>query len=224
MRFCDLFISYEIGLKDIKNTIPFTKLPLYRKVFLIIFLIALIISGILLIFMKNLFSFIPIGLSFLPIIVFFIIDSRKNNLKTMLKEHYIPYAENRMNMTIALLNEYNISIDNLNALDMLIHEAKHSQVQCDYLSQLKKTIKTLGATIIPIIVFVAEKIGNATTQTEMLYMAIEVIILILLIFSLFFSLAPIIKHLLCRDYYKYDQLISDLKQIKLFYARKESNQ
>ena len=224
MRFCDLFISYKIGLKDIKSTIPFTKLPLYRKVFLIIFLIALIISGILLIFMKNLFSFIPIGLSFLPIIVFFIIDSRKNNLKTMLKKHYIPYSENRMNMTIALLNEYNISIDNLNALDMLIHEAKHSQVQCDYLSQLKKPIKILGATIIPIIVFVAEKIGNATTQTEMLYMAIEVIILILLIFSLFFSLAPIIKHLLCRDYYKYDPLISDLKQIKLFYARKESNQ
>ena len=54
-----------------------------------------------------------------------------------------------MNMTIALLNEYNINIDNLNALDMLIHEAKHSQVQCDYLSQLKKPIRTLGATIIP---------------------------------------------------------------------------
>lgn len=28
MRFCDLFISYKIGLKSIKSTIPFTKLPL----------------------------------------------------------------------------------------------------------------------------------------------------------------------------------------------------
>ena len=35
MRFCDLFISYKIGLKNIKSTIPFTKLPLYRKIIVI---------------------------------------------------------------------------------------------------------------------------------------------------------------------------------------------
>lgn len=50
MRFSDLFISYKIGLKDIKSTIPFTELPLYRKIFIIIFLTGIIISGILLIF------------------------------------------------------------------------------------------------------------------------------------------------------------------------------
>lgn len=27
MRFCDFFISYKIGLKGIKNSIPFTQLP-----------------------------------------------------------------------------------------------------------------------------------------------------------------------------------------------------
>lgn len=32
MRFCDLFISYKIGLKSIKSTIPFTKLPLYLQI------------------------------------------------------------------------------------------------------------------------------------------------------------------------------------------------
>lgn len=31
MRFCDFFISYKIGLKGIKNIIPYTQLPLYRK-------------------------------------------------------------------------------------------------------------------------------------------------------------------------------------------------
>ena len=49
MRFCDLFISYKIGLKSIKSTIPFTKLPLYRKIFVIILFASAIISGILLI-------------------------------------------------------------------------------------------------------------------------------------------------------------------------------
>lgn len=64
MRFCDLFVSYKMGLKGMRSPIPFTKLPLYRKVFLIIFLTGIILSGILLIFIHNLFSFIPMGLSF----------------------------------------------------------------------------------------------------------------------------------------------------------------
>ena len=32
MRFCDFFISYKIGLKGIKNSIPFTQLPLYLNI------------------------------------------------------------------------------------------------------------------------------------------------------------------------------------------------
>ena len=60
MRFCDLFISYKIGLKGIKSTIPFTKLPLYRKIFVIIFFASAIVSGILLLFKLTLASYIPI--------------------------------------------------------------------------------------------------------------------------------------------------------------------
>ncbi len=220
MRFSDLFISYKIGLKDTKSTIPFTKLPLYRKFFLIFFLAGIIISGILLIIFKlSFFSFIPVGLSLLSLIVFSIIDSRKNNLKTMLENHYIPYSQKRMNMTIKVLEKYNINIENLNSLDMLIDEAKYAQIQCDYLSQLKKPLKILSAVIIPIIVFVAEKIGNVVTQSEMLNMATLAIMLILLIFSLIFSLIPIVKDLLYRDYNKYEELIYDLRQIKLFYEK-----
>ena len=50
-------------------------------------------------------------------------------------------------------------------------------------------------------------------------MAVQAIVLILLIFSLIFSLTPIVKDLLYRDYNKYDELISDLRQIKLFYTK-----
>ena len=31
MRFCDLFISYKIGLKSIKSTIPFTNFPFIER-------------------------------------------------------------------------------------------------------------------------------------------------------------------------------------------------
>jgi len=125
----------------------------------------------------------------------------------------------RMNMTIDVLKKFDINIENLDSLDMLIDEAKYAQIQCDYLSPLKKPLKTLGAIIIPIIVFVTEKIGDAATQEEMIFMAVQAIVLILLIFSLIFSLTPIVKDLLYRDYNKYDELISDLRQIKLFYTK-----
>lgn len=50
MRFCDFFINYKIGLKEIKSTIPFTKLPLYRKIAAISLFASAMISGILAIF------------------------------------------------------------------------------------------------------------------------------------------------------------------------------
>ena len=219
MRFCDLFISYKIGLKDTKSTIPFTKLPLYRKVFLVIFLTGIIISGILLIFIQNIFSFIPMGLSLISPIIFSIIDSKKDNLSVMLENHYIPYSEKRINMTIDVLKKYNIDIKNLDSLDMLITEAKYAQIQCDLLSQFKKPFKTLGAIIIPIVVFVAKKISETATETQMLNMAVLTIILILLIFSLIFSFVPIVKDIFYIDYNRYDEFIYDLRQIKLFYSK-----
>ena len=53
----------------------------------------------------------------------------------------------------------------------------------------------------------------------MIYIATGTIILILLIFSLIFSLTPIVKDLLYSDYRKYDELVYDLRQIKLFYSK-----
>lgn len=219
MRFCDLFISYKIGLKNIKSTIPFTKLPLYRKIFLIILFASVITSSILLIFQQTWFSYIPIGFGILSLIVFFIIDSTKRNLEVMLKGHYIPYSEKRMLMTIIVLKNYNIDIHNYASIDMLIEEAKLAQIQCDYIAPLKKPLKTLSAIIVPIIIFVAQKISNAATTDEMITMAAQVIVLVLLTFSLIFSLTPIIKDILYIDYNNYDNLIYDLRQIKLFYAK-----
>ena len=87
---------------------------------------------------------------------------------------------------------------------------------------MKKPFKTLGAIIIPIVAFVAQKIGNAATPDEMITMALQVIVLVLLTFSLIFSLLPIIKNILYRDYNKYDDLIYDLRQIKLFYTKRNA--
>ena len=221
MRFCDLFISYKIGLKDIKSTIPFTKLLLYRKIFVIILFASTIISVILSMFKVNWIAYIPLALGVISFIVFLIIDSLKRNLEVMLNEHYAPYSENRMKMVIDVLTKYGIDIHDFRLLDMLIDEAQNAQIHCDYLAPLKKPIKTLGAIIIPIIAFIAQKIGNTATQDDMITMAAQAITLILLIFSLIFLLTPAIKELLYLDYDKYNEFIYDLKQIKLFYAKED---
>lgn len=216
------FISYKIGLKGIKSTIPFTKLPLYRKIFVIIFFASAIVSGILLLFKLKLASYIPIALGALSIIIFIIIDSLKSNLEVMLDEYYTPYSESRMKMIIDVLTKYNININTPEALDMLIDEAKYAQIHCDYLAPLIKPFKTLGAIIIPIIAFVAQKIGETATQDEMITMAAQAITLLLLIFSLILLVTPTIKELLSIDYNKYNEFIYDVRQIKLFYAKENS--
>ena len=118
-----------------------------------------------------------------------------------------------------MLKNYNIDIHNYASIDMLIEEAKLAQIQCDYIAPLKKPLKTLSAIIVPIIIFVAQKISNAATTDEMITMAAQVIVLVLLTFSLIFSLTPIIKDILYIDYNNYDNLIYDLRQIKLFYTK-----
>ena len=53
MRFCDFFISYKIGLKGIKNSIPFTQLPLYRKIAIILIFVVALSEMLLLFFSKG---------------------------------------------------------------------------------------------------------------------------------------------------------------------------
>lgn len=193
MRFCDLFISYKIGLKNLKNTIPFTKLPLYRKIAVITTFAITIVSVLLLMFKLQIASFFTFVIGIVSLLVFIIIDSKKNNLELMLKEHYSPYSQKRMDLVIKVLQEYGIDVHNINKIDLLIGEAQKAQIQSDYLLPLKKPLKILTAIIVPIVAYVAEKIGDAASQNEMITMAASIIIIVLLFFSLIFSLTPIVK-------------------------------
>lgn len=223
MRFCDLFISYKIGLKNLKNTIPFTKLPLYRKIAVITTFAITIVSVLLLMFKLQIASFFTFVIGIVSLLVFIIIDSKKNNLELMLKEHYSPYSQKRMDLVIKVLQEYGIDVHNINKIDLLIDEAQKAQIQSDYLLPLKKPLKILTAIIVPIVAYVAEKIGDAASQNEMITMAASIIIIVLLFFSLIFSLTPIVKDILYRDYNKYGNLIYDLRQIKLFCVNEDSS-
>lgn len=183
--------------------------------------------GLIAIFM-SVFKYykITIGIivaTIISVLIFLKIDSTQKNLGKMLEEHYFPYSKKRMLMVIQVFKKYNLDINNMNIIDLLISEAKASQIQCDYFSPLKKPLKTLGAIIIPIVVFVAQKLSETASQEDMLTMALLSIILILLIFSFILTLTPIVKDILYRDYNRYDDFISDLHQIKIFYSTNNQN-
>ena len=217
MRFHDFFISYKLGLKDIKNLIPFTKLPLYRK-FAVIATFSLSILSLIMLFIGKLELAASIFLiAILLTSIFVIINSTKKNLFEMLSKHHKPYSSERMNMILNLLKQYNIT--EKETIDLLIEEAKEAQVQSDFLYPLKKPLKVLGTVIIPIVVYVAQKIGDSATQEQMITMALQVIIISILIFVLIIAIKQFVVELLYRDYNKYGELIYDLRQVKIFYSK-----
>ena len=79
MRFCDFFISYKIGLKGIKNSIPFTQLPLYRKIAIILIFVVALSEMLLLFFNQSTLSIILLILALLFLSIFIFIDSKKEN-------------------------------------------------------------------------------------------------------------------------------------------------
>lgn len=217
MRFCDFFVSYKITLKEQKNTIPLVKLPLYRKVCALIFFI-LLIAIALVFFLKNyILTGIFLILSIVSFIVFLVLDNKKTNLQTMLSEHYQPYSDKRMESIRNLLSEYSIDPTDTDKIDLLISEAEKAQIQCDTLLPLQKPMKALAGLIIPMFAFVAKKYAESTKDIlSLLEISLDASLIIILLFAIVLALAQIAKDFLRGDYNKYDELIYDLRQIKLF--------
>ena len=121
-----------------------------------------------------------------------------------------------------LVHHYGIDIHDTKTIDLLIDEAQKAQIQNDYLLPLKKPLKTLAAILIPIFAYVAQKIGDNATQDEMITMSVQIITIVLMVFSLIFALNAIVRDIFFSDYKKYNELMYDLRQVKLFYANETS--
>ena len=114
---------------------------------------------------------------------------------------------------------YDIQATDINTIDLLISEANTSQIQCDYLLPLKKPFKALGAIIIPIVIYATQKIADAATVEEIFNISLQIIFIIICIFSIIIAVIPIIKNIFYRDYDKYNELLYDLNQVKIFYSK-----
>lgn len=217
MRFCDFFIEYKIGLKKMKNSIPWTKLPLYRKIFIIITFIIGVLLILFTLLKLYLALFIAIGVILFLVIAFIAIDASKNNLREMLDKHYSIYSFNRMIMLKEIFKKYNLKINDTDAINLLIAQAEKEKIENNPFLSLKKPIKTLGAIIIPIVVYVAKDIAETSSSNELIYLASLYITISFCLISIIYAITPIVISIFYSDYNRYDALIYDLNQLKIFY-------
>lgn len=229
MRFSDFFIGYKIGLKSLESRIPFRKLPLYRKIAVItayICAICVILFAVIGIMTKFIaYKFIPMVtitivifvLIFLVVLVTSSVDSTKGNMERMLNCFYKPYSEKRIQMVRRLLEEYKVR--DSYQIDMLIEEARKNRLQHDYIEPLRKPIKVLAGVVVPIIAYLLKKYFDVTgpQAQEILLMIICTLFIALFIFSIVIAFDSIVKDIFYHDYNKYNELIDDLQQVKLFY-------
>lgn len=222
MRFSDLYVAYKIGLKENKENIKesFHKLPRYRKVFVLVMFSILGIYIVLLISQIHQKCLLYIVIGMLAILIIFgFVDSKKENMKKMLDEHYKPYSTKRMEMLKDILNDFNVDSNDNMTIDLLIIQAKEGKKRSDILGPLVKPIKYMWAIILPITAYTMKRIAEEVSTNQLVIISIQIIMVIVIVIMISFAIFLLFREL-NPDYSNYDQLIYDLEQLKIF---KEKN-
>ncbi|WP_237036838.1 hypothetical protein [Mediannikoviicoccus vaginalis] len=231
MRFQDFFIDYKINLKQIEGKIKYNDLPRYRKIFIILLYLNLFcfVTSILILIISSIFfkdfylnshlvsylevsSIISFFFFFILIFSFLKIDNREKNLKKMSLDFYCSYSLKRMNMVISLLKNYNIDINNSKSINRLIKESKKQLARYN----LIKILKFLGV-VTGIFKSDIYNIMNFPNNN------INSLFLVILYFALLYILIRFILYFFFSDKNEYEDLISDLRQVKLFYSNNKKN-
>lgn len=220
MRFCDFFIEYKLEMRNIKSTIPWRELPFYRKLAIIFIFINGVIGLISYILRHERALLVFMSIFIITLVFVIVLDFKKENQRKMLDDHYIKYSQKRMENLLKILCKYNIDINNTETLNLLIVQAKESKIKYDPFLSLIRPLKILGTTIIPIITYVAHKFAETASISDLIFLSLKTIIIIICVFSIIISIAPTIKELLYRDYIHYDNLIYDINQVLIFYNKR----
>ena len=216
MRFCDFFIEYKTSLKEIPKYIPWVKLPLYRKIGIVALFICFAVVILLFIIQKDTMALLALALSIIFLSIFLCFDSAPKRQSQMIENFYKPYSKKRIEMVIKLLNVYNIEQSNASHIDSLITCAKNAQSEMNPFSPMKKTLKLLWIVIFPILAYVMKKVADKTPVESLVVVSLQLIAIIICTFAIFYALFPLLRNLFYSDYDKYEDLIYDLNQVKIF--------
>lgn len=216
MTFSEFFTEYKIGLKNIRSRIPWRELPLYRKICLIILGILFIFSIIFFLIQNVLLGYIFTFAIIILSIIVIAIDSSKKNLEQNKKQFYSPYSRKRMRMLVQLLKKYHVEITDLEKIDLLIQQAENCRDEYNPFLALKKSLKWIASASVAIIVWMAKVVAEEFSVNELVVICLQIAVIIFSLGALFMLLFPVIRNFVYNDFKKYNCLIYDLKQLKIF--------
>ncbi len=222
MQFDIFFIEYKLRLKTISKHIVWSRLPLYRKIGIVVLCFLLLVVLTALLFKNDKIILLTSILAIITDIVIFIIDSTPRHVSYMLNNYYKPHSHAKTTMIIKLLNDYNISEFDTDRISLLIQQVKEAQTKHNpffpIVNPLMNLIKYTSPIIISIGTYTAQELIEKNTLQLHFTLSEFVVILFAIIgmYTIFLVLAPILRNLIYWDNAKYDSLIYDLTQIKIF--------
>ncbi len=205
MRFCDFFIDYKIGITDINKYIKYKDLPFYRKIFVTIAYIAILLLIIFLITLKrDKIIYLPLFVSiifFSLLIIFNFVDSSKKNMIKM-NEYYTKISQQRIIVLCEMLREYKVDYNDVNKIEMLMEQTQIEQKRNNPFLGIEKPMKILYLIIVPVIVFVAKEVAKVSNIYTITMASSVIIIVCVCVVSIFYSLKSLMYFLFYRDYDK----------------------
>ena len=143
--------------------------------------------------------------------------NRRKEQEKMLIKYYKPYSRKRIIALIELLRKYNINYEDIDKISLLIEQADIAKEKFDIFSKIKSSFNAVaGYVLAPLpTIILTQIIGKA--EGEALYiLAIQIVLVVIMIFVLGMSLKAIISELFGKENIKYEDLKNDLQQIVIF--------
>lgn len=215
MRFSTFMLSYKKKHKQLKSTITFRKLAFYQKIIVIIGFLMIIIGCCF----KIAKCALAFGITLLIGSIFIIIFLHKSLSETrdlsVLIQNSKEYSTDRMNILLDLFKENNLPITT-QKIDLLIDEAKQAKQDANLFLPLKKPVKALSVLIVPITIYIIQQ--QFTSSNVGASNVILLLVYCIFIFVAVYTLIPFIEGIM---YGIYDDLIYDLRQLKIFYVKEK---
>lgn len=223
MRFNNFFVEYTLRLKEIDDK---AGMPEFLKVFLKILKVMGCVYGVLLIFfllvLQNVVWVLIVIVAILLLIMWVVLKCYEFiNRSKLLNEYRKPYSRDRMKMLINLLKDYGIKLnssDSFDKVDLLIKQAEEDKIKYRPFLFLYKFLQVFTSITIPVVAWVATKIAEGLTIENLIVIVFIYVVLVAMFLLCAFSIKSFIIEVIYPDYNKYEELIYDLKQLKIFYC------
>lgn len=120
-----------------------------------------------------------------------------------------------MNILLDLFKENNLPITT-QKIDLLIDETNQAKRDANLFLPLKKPVKALSVLIVPITIYIIQQLFTSSNVGAS--NAILLLVYCIFIFVAVYTLIPFIEGIM---YGIYDDLIYDLRQLKIFYVKEK---